>query len=103
MSLPIALDYAPMEANTALEIPKGPAWEYEPKWDGFRCLCFKDGASVDLVSKSGQALGRYFPEIVKALLELSPQRLVLDGELIVTQQRTLDNADKDSSASPRHF
>lgn len=90
MSLPLAIDYAPMEADTAREIPAGPEWEYEPKWDGFRCLAFRDGSELDIMSKSGQPLARYFPEIVEALLELSAKKFVVDGELIVAQARTLD-------------
>ncbi len=50
-----------MEAESAREIPTGPEWEYEPKWDGFRCLAFRDGEKLDIVSKSGQPLARYFP------------------------------------------
>jgi ATP-dependent DNA ligase len=90
MSLPLPLDFSPMEAGTAREIPTGPEWEYEPKWDGFRCLAFRDGDHVDIMSKSGQALARYFPEIVDALLSLHASKFVLDGELIVTQERSLD-------------
>ncbi len=90
MSLPLAFDYAPMEAGTAREIPSGPEWEYEPKWDGFRCLAFRDDDEIAIMSKSGQPLARYFPEIVAALLELRAAKFVLDGELIVTQERTLD-------------
>ncbi len=90
MNLPIPLDYAPMEADTAKEIPSGAQWEYEPKWDGFRCLAFRDGDDVRLMSKSGQELERYFPEIVAALKELKAKQFVTDGELIVTQKRTLD-------------
>jgi len=90
VNLPIPLDYAPMEADTAKEIPSGAQWEYEPKWDGFRCLAFRDGDDVRLMSKSGQELERYFPEIVAALKELKAKQFVTDGELIVTQKRTLD-------------
>jgi ATP-dependent DNA ligase len=90
MSLPLPIDYAPMEADTAREIPSGPEWEYEPKWDGFRCLAFRDGESIHIMSKSGQPLARYFPEIIAALVSLAAKKFVLDGELIVTQQRTLD-------------
>jgi len=90
MSLPIPIDFAPMEADTAREIPTGPEWEYEPKWDGFRCLAFRDGGKLDIMSKSGQPLARYFPEIGEALLDLPTAKFVLDGELIVTQERTLD-------------
>ncbi|HEX4166589.1 MAG TPA: ATP-dependent DNA ligase [Bryobacteraceae bacterium] len=90
MSLPLPLDFPPMEADTAKEIPRGAEWEYEPKWDGFRCLTFRDGEQVDLMSKSGQPLARYFPEITTALGELKASKFILDGELIVTQQRSLD-------------
>ncbi|MGI9069973.1 MAG: ATP-dependent DNA ligase [Bryobacteraceae bacterium] len=79
-----------MEADTAREIPSGPEWEYEPKWDGFRCLAFRDAGSIHIMSKSGQPLARYFPEITAALTALAAKEFVVDGELIVTQQRTLD-------------
>ena len=75
--------YMPMEARTVAEIPEGDGWQYEPKWDGFRCLAFRDGKSVKLQSKSGQPLERYFPELVEALLDLEAKRFVLDGEIIV--------------------
>ena len=90
MSLPLPIDYAPMEADTAREIPSGPDWEYEPKWDGFRCIAFREDATVHIMSKSGQPLARYFPEIKAALLSLAAKKFVLDGELIVTHDRTLD-------------
>ncbi len=72
-----------MEALLVSEIPSGENWEYEPKWDGFRCLAFRDGDKVELQSKSGQPLERYFPEIVDALLKLKPLKFVLDGELVI--------------------
>ena len=59
MTLPLARDYAPMEAQLVDELPVGPAWQYEPKWDGFRCIAFRDGAKVDLMSKAGKPLTRY--------------------------------------------
>ena len=90
MSLPIPTDYPAMEAETAREIPTGTDWQYEPKWDGFRCLAYRDGESIHLTSKSGEPLARYFPEMVAALLRLSAQRFVLDGELIIQQERSLD-------------
>jgi ATP-dependent DNA ligase len=83
MALPIPKDYAPMEALPASELPAGPEWQYEPKWDGFRCLAFRDGNKVDLQSKSGKPLTRYFPEFVAALLELKAHRFVLDGEIVI--------------------
>jgi ATP-dependent DNA ligase len=84
MSLPIKTDFPPMEALLVNEIPTGDNWQYEPKWDGFRCLAFRDGDSVELQSKSGQSLGRYFPEIVAALARVKATRFVIDGELIIT-------------------
>ena len=78
-----------MEAKLAKTIPAGPEWEYEPKWDGFRCLAFRDGDEVELQSKSGQPLTRYFPEIVAALRNLRAKQFILDGELIVTIENKL--------------
>jgi ATP-dependent DNA ligase len=72
-----------MEALLAAELPKGDGWQYEPKWDGFRCIGRRDGDSVDLVSKSGKPLGRYFPEIERLLLDVSRRQFLLDGELIL--------------------
>ena len=72
-----------MDALLVSEIPAGENWEYEPKWDGFRCLAFRDGKSIELQSKSGQPLERYFPEIVAALLKLKATKFVLDGELVI--------------------
>ena len=89
MPLPIKPPFAPMEALLVSEIPAGEDWEYEPKWDGFRCLAFRDGDSVELQSKSGQPLGRYFPEIIDALLKLKPAQFVLDGELVIPVQDRL--------------
>ena len=83
MTLPIKPPYPPMEALLVSEIPIGENWEYEPKWDGFRCLAFRDGEKVELQSKSGQPLERYFPEVVEALLKLKPSKFVLDGELVI--------------------
>jgi ATP-dependent DNA ligase len=83
MTLPIAFDYPVMEANTAAEIPTGENWQYEPKWDGFRCLAFRDGDTVELRSKSNQPLARYFPELVAALQALKPNHFVLDGEIAI--------------------
>jgi len=89
MSLALSLDYAPMEARVVGELPIGPQWQYEPKWDGFRCLAFRDGSRVELRSKSGQSLTRYFPEIATALLELGAKRFVVDGELVVPMSGAL--------------
>ena len=89
MSLPIPIDFPPMEADSAREIPLGPEWEYEPKWDGFRCIAFRDEDKLDVMSKSGQALARYFPEIVEALLGIKAKQFVIDGELVVAQEQAV--------------
>jgi ATP-dependent DNA ligase len=73
----------PMEALAALEIPEGAEWQYEPKWDGFRCIAVRAGDEVELHSKSGQPLGRYFPDIVEALRGLGSREFVMDGELAI--------------------
>ena len=83
MKLPIQPPFLPMEAKNVAEIPAGPEWQYEPKWDGFRCLAFRDGPTVELQSKAGRTLTRYFPEPVAALFKLKAQKFVLDGEIIV--------------------
>jgi ATP-dependent DNA ligase len=75
--------YPPMEALSVEEIPVGSEWQYEPKWDGFRCLVFRDGATVTLQSKSGKPLTRYFPDVVAAVRALKSRRFVLDGEIVV--------------------
>jgi ATP-dependent DNA ligase len=72
-----------MEAKIASKIPAEPGWQYEPKWDGFRCIALRDGQTVELQSKAGQSLTRYFPEIVSALSAVEPRHFVLDGEIIV--------------------
>ncbi len=83
MSLALRPPFPPMEALSVDAVPTGPEWQYEPKWDGFRCLVFRDGEKIELQSKSGQPLTRYFPEIVEAVAQLKPQRFVLDGEIVV--------------------
>jgi ATP-dependent DNA ligase len=72
-----------MEALLAEELPEGEGWQYEPKWDGFRCLARRKGEAVDLISKSGKPLGRYFPDMAERLLELNDEDFVVDGELII--------------------
>ena len=78
-----------MEALSVSEIPVGKGWQYEPKWDGFRCLVFRDGAKVELQSKAGRPLARYFPEIVAAVQAMEPKQFVLDGELVITKENKL--------------
>jgi ATP-dependent DNA ligase len=83
MTLALNKKYAPMEAEPATDLPSGPEWQYEPKWDGFRCIAFRDGTHVDLQSKSSKPLTRYFPELAAALLALKPKQFVLDGEIVI--------------------
>ncbi len=90
LSLPIRPPYAPMEARQAKEVPKGKQYIYEPKWDGFRCLAFRDGDKIVLQSKAGQPLGRYFPELVEALSQLKAKKFVLDSEITVEVGGHLD-------------
>jgi ATP-dependent DNA ligase len=85
MALPIKPPFLPMEALSVDRAPRGPQWQYEPKWDGFRCLLFREGAQVTLQSKSGRPLTRYFPEIVEGTLAVQPNSFVLDGEIVVPQ------------------
>jgi ATP-dependent DNA ligase len=77
-----------MEARSVDAIPEGREWQYEPKWDGFRCLLFRDGSKVELRSKSDEDLTRYFPEIVEAALKLKANTFVLDGEIVVPHGRS---------------
>jgi ATP-dependent DNA ligase len=77
-----------MEALSVAEIPSGPEWQYEPKWDGFRCLIFREGDRIELQSKAGQPLTRYFPELVEDIRRVKAEKLVLDGEIVVPVERT---------------
>src|SRR5688572_15165150 len=77
----------PMEAVSVDVTPAGPEWQYEPKWDGFRCLVFRDGNTVTLQSKSGKPLTRYFPDVVEAVRGLRAEAFVLDGEIVVPEGR----------------
>jgi ATP-dependent DNA ligase len=80
----LPLDTAPMEARSEQALPVEPdKWQYEPKWDGFRCLAFKEGEAAELRAKSGKPLGRFFPEVLALLEELPFERFVVDGELVI--------------------
>ena len=83
--LAVPLDTATMEAKSVELLPKEPGWWYEPKWDGFRCLAFRSGGEVELKSKSGKPLSRYFPEVAERLRALPHDRFVVDGELLIPQ------------------
>src|SRR3981081_1456762 len=75
--------FTPMEAKVQGELPRGDAWQYEPKWDGFRAVAFKDGDEVVIHSRNQKPLTRYFPELVPALQRIKPKRAVLDGEIVI--------------------
>jgi ATP-dependent DNA ligase len=84
MKLPLTPPVKPQLARTAKALPEGDDWRYEPKWDGFRTIAFRDGGELQLQSRNGRPMNRYFPEVVEQLLTLDAERLVLDGEVVVT-------------------
>jgi ATP-dependent DNA ligase len=81
--LGIPLNLAPMEAKLVTELPTEAGWQFEPKWDGFRCLAYRAGGDVEIKAKSGKSLSRFFPEVLENLRALSPKTFVLDGELVI--------------------
>jgi ATP-dependent DNA ligase len=85
----IPLTTTPMEARSEPSLPIGKDWQFEPKWDGFRCLAFRDGSKVELRAKSGKPLGRYFPEVVATLAAMAPSKFVIDGELVIVVEGRL--------------
>src|SRR5512135_1277435 len=87
LAVPVGIE--PMEAKLVSELPRDPGWQFEPKWDGFRCLAYRAGDEIDLRAKSGKTLARYFPEIVAMLLRLPQKEFVLDGELAIPVGDTL--------------
>lgn len=88
--LPVEPPLQPMLARASETIPNDEGWVYEPKWDGFRALVFREGPRVEVASRNGQPLERYFPELVTALQEALPARCVVDGEIVVPTPRGLD-------------
>jgi ATP-dependent DNA ligase len=86
MRLEVKWPLAPMEAQSVAEIPVGEQWQYEPKWDGFRCLAFRNDDKVELQSKSSQSLTRYFPELVEAVRSIKAKQFVLDSEIVIPVQ-----------------
>jgi ATP-dependent DNA ligase len=90
LKLPIKQDMEPMLSAPAEGIPAGDRWEYEPKWDGFRTLVFRDGDEVELVSRGARPMTRYFPEVLPAFRGLKVSKVVLDGELVVVGDDGLD-------------
>ena len=89
MTLALKPPLPPMEARSVDQIPVGDDWQYEPKWDGFRCIAFRDGDKLFLQSKAGQPLARYFPDVVESLSKLTARRFVLDGELAIPVGKAL--------------
>jgi ATP-dependent DNA ligase len=83
VSLPLSPPVQPQLAKSARELPAGDDWCYEPKWDGFRTIVFRDGDEVHVQSRNGKPMNRYFPDIVEQALALPAQRYVLDGEMVV--------------------
>jgi ATP-dependent DNA ligase len=82
-AFPLPLDTAPMEAKLVEALPTDDGWQFEPKWDGFRCLVFKSDKDVDLRAKSGKPLSRYFPDVVERVKAMPQKRFVLDGEIVI--------------------
>ncbi len=90
LDLPFQPPLPPMLAKAARGLPRGDGWIYEPKWDGFRVLVFRDGAELYLQSRGKKPLLRYFPELRAPLMEALPTRCVVDGELVIAQNGELD-------------
>ncbi|MFJ4654095.1 ATP-dependent DNA ligase [Nocardia sp. NPDC088792] len=90
MDLPVMPPIKPMLAKSVSELPREPGLRYEPKWDGFRCIVFRDGAEIELGSRNDRPLTRYFPELVELLGKALPPRCVLDGEIVVVTANGLD-------------
>jgi ATP-dependent DNA ligase len=90
MRLPVNPPVLPMLAKRVGELPDGVGWIFEPKWDGFRALMFRDGDEILIQSRDGKPLNRYFPEVVETLQAQLPTRCVLDGEIVIAQNGTLD-------------
>ena len=90
MQLPVLPPVKPMLAKSVPEVPDGPGYLYEPKWDGFRCVVFRDGDEVELGSRNEKPLTRYFPDVVEAVRAQLPERCVVDGEIVIAGERGLD-------------
>jgi ATP-dependent DNA ligase len=90
MTLPVQPPIEPMLAKLTRELPPSGGVSFEPKWDGFRCIVFRDGDDLDLQSRNQKPLLRYFPELREPLLSQLPEQVVLDGELVVANDRGLD-------------
>jgi ATP-dependent DNA ligase len=90
VDLPVMPPVQPMLAKAVPEVPGGPGYLYEPKWDGFRCIVFRDGDEVELGSRNEKPLTRYFPDVVEAVRRELPERCVVDGEIVIAAGQGLD-------------
>src|ERR1041384_5268018 len=90
MRLPVNPPLLPMLAKRVGELPAGGGWIFEPKWDGFRALVFRDGDEILLQSRDEKSLNRYFPELIEPLRAQLPARCALDGEIVVARDGALD-------------
>src|SRR3954452_16657635 len=90
MPLPFSPPLEPMLSAAADALPHGDGWQFEPKWDGFRTLVFRDGGELLLQSRDSKPMNRYFPELVDPLLAALPPRCVLDGEVVIVGAQGLD-------------
>src|SRR6185437_1993928 len=90
MRLPFAPPLAPMLSSAADALPGGDGWQFEPKWDGFRTLVFRDGDEILLQSRDGKPMNRYFPELIAPLTATLPERCILDGEIVIVGAGGLD-------------
>src|SRR5207244_3278514 len=90
VNLPFAPPLAPMLSAAAAELPSGEGWQFEPKWDGFRTLVFRDGDEIMLQSRDERPMNRYFPELVAPLRAALPERCVVDGEIVIAGSGGLD-------------
>src|SRR6202008_491761 len=90
MNLAVNPPVLPMLAKRVSELPEGEGWIFEPKWDGFRALVFRDGDEILIQSRDEKPLNRYFPELIEPLRSQLPARCVLDGEIVVVKDRGLD-------------
>ncbi|MGH2829540.1 MAG: ATP-dependent DNA ligase, partial [Actinomycetota bacterium] len=90
MTWPIEPPVAPMLSRAATQIPRGSQWRYEPKWDGFRAIVFRDEQTVRIDSRNARTLDRYFPELIQPILAATPSRCVADGEIVLAGPSGLD-------------
>jgi ATP-dependent DNA ligase len=90
VNLPVNPPVSPMLAKLTRELPTGDGWLYEPKWDGFRCIVFRDGDDIEIGSRNERPLTRYFPELVENLRAQLPPRAVIDGEVVIATEHGLD-------------